>query len=55
MARPVSSKATIRVSMDKAVIADLDEMHWVLRKGVSEIVQSAVVEYLIKNAPSPEK
>lgn len=55
MARPVSSKATIRVSMDKVVIADLEEMHWILRKGVSEIVQSAVIDYLAKNAPSPEK
>ena len=55
MARPVSSKATIRVSMDKTVIADLDEMHWVLRKGISEIVQSAVIDYLAKHAPRPEE
>jgi len=51
MARPVSSKATVRFRLDKTVIADLDEMHWVLRKGMSEIVQNALIEYLAKNAP----
>ena len=51
MARPVSTKATVRFRLDKAVIADLDEMHWILRKGMSEIVQNALVEYLAKNAP----
>lgn len=51
MARPVSSKATVRFRLDKSVIADLDEMHWILRKGMSEIVQNAIIEYLAKNAP----
>ena len=51
MARPVSTKATVRFRLDKAVIADLDEMHWTLRKGTSEIVQDAIIEYLAKNAP----
>lgn len=53
MARPVSTKTTIRVRIDKAVVTDLDEMHWTLRKGVSEIVQDAIVDYLAKNAPKP--
>lgn len=51
MARPVSTKATVRFRLDKTVIADLDNMHWVLRRGVSEIVQDAIIEYLAKNAP----
>lgn len=51
MARPVSTKATVRFSLDKAVINDLDEMHWILRKGTSEIVQSAIIEYLAKKSP----
>lgn len=51
MARPVSTKATVRFRLDKSVIADLDEMHWILRKGISEIAQDAIIEYLVKNAP----
>ena len=55
MARPVSTKATVRFSLDKAVIADLDDMHWTLRRGTSEIVQDAIIEYLAKNAPKSDK
>lgn len=55
MARPVSTKATVRFRLDKAVIADLDEMHWTLRRGTSEIVQDALVEYLAKYAPKLDK
>jgi hypothetical protein len=51
MSRPVSSKATVRFRLDKSVIADLDEMHWILRRGVSEIAQDAIIEYLAKKAP----
>ena len=51
MARPVSNKATVRFRLDKSVIADLDEMHWVIRKGMSEIVQNALIDYMAKNAP----
>lgn len=51
MARTVSNKATARFRLDKSVIADLDEMHWILRKGTSEIVQNAIIEYLAKKAP----
>lgn len=51
MARTVSTKATARFRLDKSVISDLDEMHWILRRGVSEIVQDAIIEYLAKNAP----
>ena len=51
MARPVSNKTTVRFRLDKSVISDLDEMHWILRKGTSEIVQSAIIEYLAKKAP----
>lgn len=55
MARTVSPKATARFRLNKSVIADLDEMHWVLRRGVSDIVQDAIVEYLAKNAPKSVK
>nr|DAQ69454.1 MAG TPA: antitoxin [Caudoviricetes sp.] len=55
MARPVSTKATVRFRLDKTVIADLDEMHWTLRRGTSEIVQDAITEYLAKNAPKSDK
>lgn len=55
MARPVSTKATVRFRLNKTVIADLDELHWTLRRGTSEIVQDAIVEYLAKNAPKSDK
>lgn len=51
MARPVSTKATVKFRIEKSVIADLEEMHWMLRKERSEIVQDAIIEYLAKNAP----
>lgn len=51
MARPVSNKATVRFRLDKSVISNLDEMHWTLRMGTSEIVQNAIIEYLAKEAP----
>lgn len=55
MARPVSTKSTVRFRLDKKVIADLDEMHWTLRRGTSEIVQDAIIEYLAKNAPKSDR
>lgn len=55
MARPVSTKTTVRFRLDKSVVADLDEMHWTLRRGVSDIVQDAIVDYLAKNAPKSDK
>ena len=55
MARPVSTKATVKFRIEKSVINDLDEMHWTLRKESSEIVQDAIIEYLAKNAPESGK
>ncbi len=55
MARPVSTKATVKFRLEKSVIADLEEMHWTLRKNTSEIVQDAVIEYLAKKAPKSGK
>ena len=55
MARPVSTKATTKFRLEKSVIADVEEMHWTLRKDVSEIVQDALIEYLAKNAPKSGK
>ena len=55
MARPVSTKATVKFKLEKTTIADLEEMHWTLRKDISEIVQDAVIEYLAKKAPKSGK
>lgn len=55
MARPVSSKATVKFRLEKSVIADLEETHWILRKDTSEIVQDAIIDYLAKNAPKSGK
>ena len=55
MARPVSTKATVKFRLEKSVIADLEEMHWTLRKDTSEIVQDAVIEHLAKKAPKTGK
>lgn len=55
MARPVSTKATVKFRLEKSVIADVEEMHWTLRKQPSEIVEKAIIEYLAKNAPKSGK
>ena len=55
MARPVSTKSTVKFRLEKSVIADLEEMHWTLRRDTSEIVQDAVIEYLAKNTPKSGK
>jgi hypothetical protein len=55
MARPVSTHTTAKFRLSKTVVADLEEMHWVLRKDSSEIVEAAVIEYLAKNAPKSGK
>lgn len=55
MARPVSTKATVKFRLEKSVIADVEEMHWSLRKQPSEIVQEAIIDYLAKNAPKSVK
>ena len=55
MARPVSTKATVKFRLEKSVIADLEEMHWTLRKDVSNIVQDAIIEHLAKNTPNSNK
>lgn len=55
MARPVSTKATVKFRLEKSVIADLEDMHWTLRKDTSEIVQDAIIDYLAKKAPKSAK
>lgn len=55
MARPVSTKATVKFRLEKHIIADVEEMHWTLRKQPSEIVEEALIEYLSKNAPKSGK
>ena len=55
MARPVSTKATVKFRLEKSVIEDLEEMHWTLRKDTSEIVQNAIIDYIAKKAPKSAK
>lgn len=55
MARPVSTKATVKYRLNKAVIADIEELHWVVRKDVSDLVEDALIEYLAAHAPKPKK
>ena len=55
MARPVSTYTTVKFRLSKSLISDLEEMHWVLRKDTSEIVENAILEYLAKNAPKSGK
>lgn len=55
MARPVSTHATTKFRLSKAVLADLEETHWTLRKQPSEIVEEALVDYIAKNAPKSGK
>lgn len=55
MARPISTHATAKFRLSKPVIADVEEMHWILRKDESQIVEEALIEYLAKNAPKSVK
>lgn len=55
MARPVSTHATTKFRLSKTILADLEEMHWTLRKDVSQIVEEALVDYITKNAPKSGK
>ena len=55
MARPVSTHKTAKFRLSKTVLADLEEMHWTLRKDVSQIVEEALVGYIAKNAPKSAK
>ena len=55
MARPVSTHATAKFRLSKSVISDVEEMHWVLRKDESQIVEEALIEYLAKKAPKSAK
>lgn len=55
MARPVSTHTTVKFRLPKSVVADVNEMHWILRKDESQIVEEAIIEYLAKNAPKSGK
>lgn len=55
MARPVSTHATTKFRLSKAILADLEEMHWTIRKDSSQIVEEALIEYFAKNAPKSAK
>lgn len=55
MARPVSTHVTTKFRLSKTTLADLEEMHWTLRKDVSQIVEEALVDYIAKNAPKSGK
>lgn len=55
MARPVSTKATFKYRIDKSVAKDIEELHWALRRDTSDLVQDAIVDYIAKHAPKPER
>jgi hypothetical protein len=55
MARPVSDKATFKVRLPKALIADIDEQHWTERRDEADIVRDALVDYLAAHAPKSSK
>nr|DAS18360.1 MAG TPA: Arc-like DNA binding domain protein [Caudoviricetes sp.] len=55
MARPVSTKATFKYRIDKAVARDVEDLHWALRRDTSDLVQEAIIDFIAKNAPKPEK
>lgn len=54
MARPVSTKATFKYRIEKAVARDIEELHWALRRDTSDLVQEAIIDYIAKYAPKPE-
>lgn len=55
MARPVSDKTTIKFRLPKALIADIDDQHWVERRSVDDIVRDALVDYLALKASKSAK
>ena len=55
MARPVSTKATFKYRIDKTVAKDIEELHWVLRRNTSDLVQEAIIDYVAAHAPKPER
>lgn len=55
MARPVSDKATVKFRLPKVLISDIDELHWVERRSVDDIVRDALIDYLARKAPKPVK
>lgn len=55
MARPVSDKATVKFRLPKAIIANVEEQHWIERRDADDIVRDAIVDYLAKNAPKSAK
>lgn len=55
MARPVSDKATVKFRLPKALIADIDEQHWIERRSTDDIVSDALIDYLALKAPKPAK
>ena len=55
MARPVSTKATFKYRIDKVVAKDVEDLHWALRRDTSDLVQEAIIDFIAKNAPKPEK
>ena len=55
MARPVSTKAMFKYRIDKTVAKDIEELHWVLRRNTSDLVQEAIIDYVAAHAPKPER
>ena len=54
MARPVSTKATFKYRIEKAVAKDIEDLHWILRRDTAHLVQEAIIDYVAKHSPKPE-
>lgn len=51
MARPVSTHRVVRFRIPKALIEDIENVRWDLRKEKDELVTEAIVEYIANHAP----
>jgi hypothetical protein len=51
MARPVSTHKVYRFRIPKALMEDIENVRWNLRKETDELVTEAIVEYIAEHAP----
>ena len=51
MARPVSTHKVYRFRIPKALMEDIENVRWNLRKETDELVTEAIIEYIAKHAP----
>lgn len=51
MARPVSTHAVVRFRIPKALVEDIENVRWDLRKERDELVTEAIIEYIANHTP----